>query len=134
MAKMTATQRREVVRMLCQMCGNRFQTKLPTRAKYCSLACRVRAFRTNTRYGKWLAHEEAKAALFNEELKKEVKAHAEIADFDQLLGPILDRMPSKEQRDLLLFLRQLKPPMIDHQLKKRGLLNSSDIEISEGLK
>ena len=86
------------------------------------------------RHEKWLAHEKAKAALINEELMKEVKAHAEIADFDQLLGPILNRMPSKEQRDLLLFLRQLEPPTIDHQLKKRGLLNSSDIEISEDLK
>jgi len=46
---------------------------------------------------------------------------------DQLMGPLLDRMPTKEQRNLLLLLRQLEPPRahpwIDRQLEQRGLLS-----------
>ena len=45
---------------------------------------------------------------------------------DQLLGPVLDRMPTKEQIKLLLLLRQFEPPRahswIDRQLKERALL------------
>jgi len=59
---------------------------------------------------------------FREQLAKEVKAHNEIATFDQLLGPILDRMSKKEQLDLLLFLRRLEPSLIDHKLKQRELI------------
>jgi hypothetical protein len=99
MAKMTIAQRREMVAVLCQRCGKRFQTKLPTRSKYCSLACRVRAFRANTRYKKWRVDQEAKATLIREQFMKEAKAHAEFATFDQLsdqlLPPILDPCPPK---------------------------------------
>jgi len=126
MPKMTITQRADTVPMLCRMCGTRFHTKFPARAKYCSLACRARAFRNNKRFKTWHAIETAKATLIREELMKEVKAHAELADFDQtadqLLRPILDAMPAKEQHDLLLLLRRFEQPIahiwIDRELQK----------------
>jgi hypothetical protein len=49
---------------------------------------------------------------------------------DRLLGPILDRMPTKEQLEMLLLLRQIEPPTahpwIDQQLKQRALLKTRD--------
>ena len=126
MPKMTITQRADTVPMLCRMCGTRFHTKFPARAKYCSLACRARAFRTNKRFATWQAAEIAKSTLIREELMKEAKAHAELADFDhaadQLLRPILNALPAKEQHDLLLLLRRCDQPIarfwIDRELQK----------------
>jgi hypothetical protein len=44
---------------------------------------------------------------------------------DQLLGPVLDRMPAQEQLKLLTLLRSIEPPRaypwIDRQLQERGL-------------
>jgi hypothetical protein len=47
---------------------------------------------------------------------------------DEMLGPVLDRMPAKERRKLLLLLRRVEHPIahpwIDRQLKERRLLSS----------
>src|SRR6516164_6324486 len=39
----------------CQMCGTKFKTRFPTRAKYCSRACRARYHRKMVSYRQWIA-------------------------------------------------------------------------------
>jgi len=55
MPKKTIAAKLEYLPVLCQMCGKKFRTKYPTRARYCSEACRSRWKRVHRRYRSWLA-------------------------------------------------------------------------------
>jgi hypothetical protein len=49
---------------------------------------------------------------------------------DEIMGPVLDKMPPEEQRKLLFILRKLSHPRaypwIDRQLEERNLLIGSE--------
>ena len=62
----------EMVSVKCQVCGTKFKTKLPTRAKWCSNACKSRMRRAEVRYEKWRAMMEAQGHPIPKNLEFEI--------------------------------------------------------------
>jgi hypothetical protein len=61
--------------MLCEVCGTKFMTKQPRRAKYCSRQCGGRARRIRIRYQEWLEARKARNALVEKAIKEEAATY-----------------------------------------------------------